>query len=134
MLQLIRLSPDARKAFQGWCVIFIMMIVLGELYLRSSTPAALALQFAEHNPVVQDAVGGVEHARLNWIGNIHYDGEQGWASFGVYLKGARAEGTVDVNLQRERGKWNVVSGRLITDDGRLVELGEAAGKTASLAH
>jgi hypothetical protein len=132
MFQFIRLSPDARKAFQGWFVIFVVMIMLGELYLRSSTPASLALQFAQHNPVVQDAVGGVKHARLNWIGNIHYDGEDGWASFKVHLRGARADGTVEVTLQREHGAWNVTSGRVMTNDGRIVEIEPTTEKTASL--
>lgn len=134
MMRSIRLSPEARKAFQGWFVIFIMMIMLGELYLRTSTPAAVALQFAQHNAVVQDAVGGVEYAHLNWIGNIHYSGEDGWASFKVHLKGERANGTMEVTLQRERGTWNVTGGRIDTTDGRSVEIAPDAERTASLAH
>jgi len=106
-----------------------MMIVVGELYLRSSAPAALALNFAEHNAIVQDAVGGVEHARLNWIGNIHYDGNEGWASFKVDLTGARTNGTMDVTLERRRGKWNVASGQLVTDSGRVVTIAEPASRT-----
>ena len=133
MLRFVRVSSDARKAFQGWFVIFVMMIMLGELYLRTSTPAAVALQFAQHNPAVQDAVGGVEYAHLNWIGNIHYDGEEGWASFKVHLKGERANGTMEITLQRERGTWNVTSGRVDTTDGRTVEIEPITEKTASLA-
>jgi hypothetical protein len=133
MMRFVRLSPDARKAFQGWFVIFIMMIMLGEVYLRSSTPATVALQFALHNAAVQDAVGGVKYAHLNWIGNIHYDGEDGWASFKVHLKGARANGTMEVTLQRERGAWNVTGGSVETNDGRIVEIAPTTEKTASLA-
>ena len=84
-----------------------MVIMLGEVYMRSSTPATIALDFAEHNPAVQEAVGGVEHAQLNWIGNIHYDGNEGWASFEVQVTGARTNGTIDVMLQRQRRRWNV---------------------------
>jgi len=134
MLRSISISPDARKALEGWFVIFLMMIMLGELYMRQSTPAAIALQFAQHNPVVQDAVGNVEHARLNWMGNIHYDGEDGWASFKVHLKGARASGTMDVTLERQRGEWNVAGGRIVTNKGRVVEIGDSTEKTISLAH
>jgi hypothetical protein len=134
MLRSLRISPDARKAFEGWFVIFVMMIMLGELYMRQSTPAAVALQFAEHNAVVQETVGNVEHAHLNWIGNIHYDGEDGWASFKVHLKGARANGTMDVTLQRQRGEWNVAGGRIVTNQGQVVELKDSTEKTVSLAH
>ncbi|HLI82259.1 MAG TPA: cytochrome c oxidase assembly factor Coa1 family protein [Candidatus Binataceae bacterium] len=124
MLRSIRLSPDAKRAFEGWFVIFLMMIMLGELYLRSSTPAAIAMQFAQHNAAVQDAIGNVEHARLNWIGNIHYDGTDGWASFKMHLTGARANGTMDLTLERQRGEWNVAAGRIVTDNGQVVTIGE----------
>jgi hypothetical protein len=118
------ISQEAKRAFQGWFVIFLMMTMLGEVYLRSSTPAAVALNFAEHNAVVQDAVGGVEQARLNWIGNIHYDGNHGWASFKMHVIGARTNGTMDVTLQRQRGEWNVAQGRLVTDSGKVVRIDE----------
>jgi hypothetical protein len=124
MSRSIRLSAEAKRAFQGWFVIFLMMLMLGELYMRSSTPAAVALQFAQHNAVVQDAVGNVEHARLNWIGNIHYEGNDGWASFKLHLKGDRANGTMDLTLQRQRGEWNVAAGRIVTDTGHVVTIGE----------
>ena len=104
--------------------------MLGEVYLRSSTPAAVALDFAKHNPVVQNAVGGVEHARLNWIGNIHYEGNDGWASFKVHLSGARTNGTINLTLERQSGEWNVASGRLVTDSGRVIEITERANRTA----
>ena len=119
------LSPEAKRAFEGWFVIFMMMIMLGELYLRSSTPAAIAMQFAQHNAVVQDAVGNVQHAHLNWIGNIHYEGNDGWASFKLHLKGAREDGTMDITLQRQRGQWNVVGGSITTDSGRAIPIGES---------
>lgn len=124
MLRSISIPQEARRAFQGLLVIFIVMAVGGEFYLRSSTPAAVALNFAEHNAIVQDAVGGVEHARLNWIGHIHYDGADGWASFEVHLTGVRTNGTVDVTLQRRRGHWNVAAGQLVTDSGRVVTIAD----------
>jgi hypothetical protein len=120
----INASEEGRRAFQGWIVIFLMMVMLGELYLRSSTPAAIALSFAEHDAVVQKAMGGVEHARLNWIGNIHYDGDEGWATFKMYVQGARSSGSMDVILQRQRGEWSVASGRLVTDSGEVVSIDE----------
>jgi hypothetical protein len=129
MLRAISISPEAKRAFQGWFVIFLMMIMLGEAYLRSSAPAAVALNFAEHNAAVQTAVGGVAHARLNWIGHIHYEGNDGWASFEVHVIGARTSGTMDVTLQRQRGHWNVASARLVTDSGRVVEVTESANRT-----
>lgn len=130
MWRSISMSSEAKRAFQGWFVIFLMMIMLGEVYLRSSTPAAVALNFAEHNAVVQNAVGGVEHARLNWIGSIHYEGNDGWASFKMHLVGARTNGTIDLTLQRQSGEWNVASGRLVTDSGLVVKITEPATRTA----
>jgi hypothetical protein len=128
MLRSISIPQEARRAFQGLLIIFLVMAVGGELYLRSSTPAAVALNFAEHNAIVQDAVGGVEHARLNWIGHIHYDGRDGWASFEVHLIGARTNGTVDVTLQRRRGQWNVAAGQLVTDSGRVVTIADPSSR------
>src|ERR1700682_5487797 len=96
MLSAKRVSPELKHAFEGWIVIFLMVIMLGEVYLRSSTAAAVALNFAQHNAVVQSTVGRVEHARLNWIGNIHYDGSDGWASFKMHVTGGRTNGTMDI--------------------------------------
>ena len=124
MLRIRTLSPELKRAFEGWLVIFLMIIMLGELYLRSSTPAAVAMQFAEHNAVVQSAVGNVKHAYLNWIGHIHYEGNAGWASFEVHLKGDRDNGTMDVMLERQRGRWNVVAGSITTDSGRAITIGD----------
>jgi hypothetical protein len=120
----INASPEVKRAFGGWVVIFLMMMMLGEVYLRSSTPAAIALDFVEHDAVVQKATGGVSYARLNWIGNIHYDGDEGWATFKMHVDGRRASGTMDVILERQRGAWNVASGRLVTDSGAVVSIDE----------
>ncbi len=124
MLPAINISPEATRMFKGWLVILVMMITFGELYLRSSTPAAVALNFAEHNVAVQKAVGGVENARLNWIGHIHYEGIDGWASFALQVTGARTNGTMDVILKVQSGHWVVSSGRLITDAGRTLTITE----------
>jgi len=133
MLRAISISPDAKRAFEGWFVVFLMVIMLGEVYMRSSTPATVALDFAEHSAVVQEAVGGVEHAQLNWIGNIHYDGNDGWASFEMQVMGARTNGTIDITLQRQRGRWNVAGGRLVTDSGRVVRITSERTESISLA-
>ncbi len=133
MLRAISISPDAKRAFEGWFVVFLMVIMLGEVYMRSSTPATVALDFAEHNPAVQEAVGGVEHAQLNWIGNIHYHGNEGWASFEVQVTGARTNGTIDVMLQRQRRRWNVMSAQLVTDSGRVVSITGERAESISLA-
>jgi hypothetical protein len=129
MLRAISISPEAKRAFQGWFVIFLMMIMLGEVYMRSSTPAAVALNFAEHNAAVQNAVGGAAHAQLNWIGHIHYEGNEGWASFEMYVTGARTSGTMDITLQRQRGHWTVAGGQLVTDSGSVIKITEPANRT-----
>ena len=126
MLRAIGIRVKALDAFPKLIVIFIAMAMLGEVYLRSSAPAAMALAFTEHNAAVQSAVGGVEDARLNWIGSIHYDGNDGWASLAMHVTGARTNGTIDVTLQRQHGEWKVSSGRLRTDSGRVIEIAESA--------
>jgi|SRR5208282_478582 hypothetical protein len=126
MLQAIVNRAKALQAFEKLTVIFVVMIFLGELYLRTSAPAAVALTFTQHNAAVQSAVGGVENARLGWIGNIHYAGNQGWASFAMHITGARTNATMAITLQREHGRWNVESGRLVTDSGHAIEVSETA--------
>jgi len=66
--------------------------------------------------------GGIENARLGWIGNIHYAGNDGWASFAMHITGARTSRTMDITLQRQHGRWNVASGRLVTDSGHVIEV------------
>jgi hypothetical protein len=124
MLQAIVSRAKAPQAFEKLIVIFVVMIFLGELYLRTSTPAAVALTFTEHNADVQTAVGGIEEARLGWVGNIHYAGNDGWASFAMHITGARTNGTMDITLQRQHGQWNVESGRLVTDSGHVIKVSE----------
>jgi hypothetical protein len=128
MLRAISISREASRAIGGWVVIFFLTIMLGEAYLRHSTPAALALNFTQHSAAVQNAVGGTVHARLKWIGHIHYDGDGGWASFAVQVSGARTNGTTDLTLRRQREQWNVLTGRLRTDSGRVIEVTEPLTK------
>ena len=129
MRQSISIPREAIWAFGSWLVIFVMTIALGELYLRNSTPAAVAMAFAGQNAAVQNTMGGVVDARLNWIGSIHYDGDASWATFRLQLNGTLTNGTMDVTLQREHGQWNIATGHLVTDSGRTVEITESAPQT-----
>jgi hypothetical protein len=131
MAKVTNMSAELRRGLCGWSVIFVLTVLLGEFYVRSSTPAALALNFAEHNPAVQSAVGGVEIAKLGLIGSIHYDGDGGWASFRTHVIGERTNGTLEINLQRALGKWTVGSARLTTDSGQIVRIGQEASAEAS---
>src|SRR5487761_898094 len=117
-----QMSQELRRGLEGWAVMFMLAVLSSGLYLHHSTPAELALQFAEHDAAVQEAVGGVEDAKLGWIGNIHYAGDKGWASFKMHLVGGRTNGTMDITLQRQLGKWNVASGKLVTDSGHIVKI------------
>jgi hypothetical protein len=47
----------------------------------------------------------------------------------MHVMGARTNGTMDITLQRQRGEWNVASGRLVTDSGRVVKITEPANGT-----
>ena len=129
MVRAMSIWPPASRAFGAWVAIFLMTILLGEVYLRNSTPAAVALNFTARSAAVQNAVGGAMHTRMNWIGHIHYEGDDGWASFAMQVTGPRATGTMDITLQRRRGRWNVAGGRLVTDAGQTVEIAEPADKT-----
>ena len=132
MARRTNMSADLRRGLCGWSVIFVLTVLLGEFYVRSSTPAALALSFAEHDPVVQSAVGGVETARLGLIGSIHYAGSGGWASFKMHIIGMRTNGTLDVSLERAMGKWTVASARMHTDAGQTVKIGgESSGDNSA---
>ncbi len=125
MLRAISIPREGVWAFGSWVVVFLLTIALGELYLRNSIPAAVALAFAEQNAAVQNTIGGAVDARLNWIGSIHYDGDASWATFRLQLRGALTNGTMDVTLQRRRDQWNVAEGYLVTDSGQAVELSQA---------
>jgi Cytochrome oxidase complex assembly protein 1 len=129
MVRSISIPREALWAFGSWALIFLITIALGEVYLRSSTPAGVALAFTERNPVVQNAVGGAVHAQLNWIGSIHYEGDASWATFRMEVSGARANATMDVTLQQQGGRWNVANGRLVTDSGQIVHVAEVANRT-----
>ncbi len=125
MLRRISIPREALWAFGSWAVVFLLTIALGELYLRNSTPAAVAMAFAEQNPAVQNTIGGAVDARLSWIGSIHYDGDASWATFRLQLSGALTNGTIDVALQHRHGQWNVANGRLVTISGQAVEISES---------
>lgn len=136
MLRALGIPREAIWALGSWvviflitialCVTFLITIALGELYLRNSTPAAVAMAFAEQNPAVQNTIGGAVNARLNWIGSIHYDGDASWAIFRLQLSGVHNHGTMDVTLQRRHGQWNVAKGHLVTDSGQAIEVSDTA--------
>ena len=131
MIRRTKMSAELRRGLCGWSVIFVLTVLLGEFYVRSSTPAALALSFAEHDPIVQSAVGGVETAKLGLVGSIHYAGTGGWASFKMHIIGMRTNGTLEVSLERAMGKWSVAGARLITDAGKTVKIGGGSSGNAS---
>ena len=131
MTKLTNTSADLRRGLCGWSVIFVLTVLLGEFYVRSSTPAAIAMDFAEHDVSVQSAVGGVETAKLGLVGSIHYAGTEGWASFRMHVIGMRTNGILEVNLQRALGKWTVASARLTTDMGEVVKIGTEPSEDAS---
>ncbi len=123
---------EAIWALMSWAVVLLVMVALGEIYLRNSTPAAVALTFSEHNAAIENAVGGDVHAQLNWIGSIHYEGDASWASFSLQIAGARRHGTMDVTLQRQHDKWSVTNGRLVTDSGSVLEISTATTRAPEL--
>jgi hypothetical protein len=122
MSRAISIPREAIWAIGSWTIVFLLTIALGELYLRNSSPAAVAMAFVEQNSAVQNTIGGAMDARLNWIGSIHYNGDASWATFRVQLSGALTKGTMDVTLQRSHGHWNVASGHLVTASGQAVEI------------
>ena len=110
MLRSISIPREALWAFGSWAIVLLITAALGEVYLRSSTPAAVALAFTERNAAVQGMVGGAVHAQLNWIGSIHYEGDASWATFRMEVSGARANATMDVDVAAtswamERREW-----------------------------
>ena len=115
----------------GWVAIFVLTLMAGEVYLRDSAPAAAALQFVRHNQTVSQEVGGLRSARLGWIGNIHYRGQEGWASFNMEVVGSRTNGTVSVMLQRETGAWTVVDARMVTDSGEVVRIKDETAQASA---
>ncbi len=125
MLRRIGISREALWAFGSWMVIFLLTVALSELYLRNSTPAAVAMAFAKQNTAVQNTVGGAVDARLNWIGSIHYEGDASWATFRLQLSGALTNGTFDVTVHRRHGQWNVANGHLVTTSGQAAEVSES---------
>ncbi len=129
MLRSISIPREALWAFGSWAIVLLITAALGEVYLRSSTPAAVALAFTERNAAVQGMVGGAVHAQLNWIGSIHYEGDASWATFRMEVSGARANATMDVTLQQQAGQWNVANGRLVTDSGQIVQVPRMANRT-----
>ena len=131
MASLTNISADLRRGLCGWSVIFVLTVLLGEFYVRSSTPAAIAMNFAEHDVAVQSAVGGVEMAKLGLVGSIHYAGTEGWASFRMHVIGMRTNGILEINLQRALGKWNVANARLTTDTGEVVKIGSEFSEDGS---
>lgn len=123
MLRAIGITRELKLAFGTWLFIFFATGMLYGLYLRTSAPAAQAVEFAEHNLAVQNEVGDVVRVRLDWIGHIHYEGGAGWASFQVHVSGKRTDGRIEVMLNNHgAGPWNVSGGRLVTDDGQVVEV------------
>ena len=129
MSRAISIPREGVWAFGSWMVVFLLTLALSELYLRNSTPAAVAMAFAEQNAAVQNTIGGVVDARLNWIGSIHYAGDASWATFRLQVSGALAHGAIDVTLQRLHGRWNVANGYLVTDSGQAVEISQSAPQT-----
>src|ERR1022692_3167662 len=51
-------SRELIRGLEGWAVVFMLTVLSSAMYVHRSAPAELALQFAEHDAAVQEAVAG----------------------------------------------------------------------------
>lgn len=112
-------------------VSLILLGVLGTLSLWSliygmakrSEPVKLAEQYVNENATVEKYLGKPHEVSLLPLDfSLHYDGTDGWSSFGLSVTGEKARGTVYFRFAREVGIWKIDRANLVTESGQQVRL------------
>ena len=111
----------------GFVVLFIVAGVFGIFYtLAHSTPAAMALDKAQHSPVVLERLGTPIRRGSFVSGNINTTGSGGHADLSFPISGPKGAGTVYVVANRENGTWSLetLAASFSGSDDRVVLLGK----------
>lgn len=97
----------------GGGALFVAVVVAGMVgifwILAHSTPAAMALEKAQHSPAVIAQIGEPIHRGKIVSGNINTNGSSGRAELSFPIIGPKGEGTVYVTATRTDDVWTLKS-------------------------
>ncbi|MDQ7088123.1 MAG: cytochrome c oxidase assembly factor Coa1 family protein [Acidobacteriota bacterium] len=91
----------------------------GALRLRFSEPYRLATALAGRHPLVMQHLGVVEGYGPP---GGQLDGAGGWCELRLWVQGSRADGRLEVRLDRRGGQWFWGWANLRLEDGQLITL------------
>ncbi len=102
--------------------------------LRSSDVYQVALERAQSDPTVVEALGEPIEPGILFSGSINFSGSSGEADYSVPLRGPRGRATLYVIGQKRAGEWTFELMEVeIQDTGERVDLLGADGSSGSLA-
>jgi hypothetical protein len=85
----------------------VFLLVAGVFGLmKQSDPYRHGLQAAQTHPAVIAALGSPIEPGFFASGNIHVDNASGEAKLAIPISGPKGEGTLYVEAEKQRGRWN----------------------------
>lgn len=107
------MSAKARSL--AWCVFLCALATLPLTWwaLTHGGPFSRAERFVSDHPVIESRIGRVTSVRLafDWDQLLDFPQREDSASLELIVTGKRGAGYATVELQRERGYWNIVQAR-----------------------
>ncbi len=122
----------SRLFLAAFLLAFCAVVVAGALWvvgvtspsalrLRLSEPYHLATSLAARHPLVVEHLGAIESYGPP-SGQLDGAGGVGWCELKLWVHGSRADGLLEVRLDRRSGQWFWGWANLRLDDGQLITL------------
>lgn len=117
--------PKSKWRWYGgiFIVVCVSLWPISYLIIINSTPYEIARNIIKQSPVVQKELGEVANIRLSPVGYAAgFGSSDGYADLELSVKGQRAAGKVEIDLDQKGDSWRVLRAVLITSDGRKVDI------------
>ena len=101
-------------------VAFIVFVVVGAM--RSSTPYKDAMQRAENDPRVIEALGSPIKPGLLISGSINTQNRNGDADISIPISGPKGKGTIQVVGTKDSGRWSYTKMTVTPEKGEPIDL------------
>jgi hypothetical protein len=119
--------PKSKWRWYGGIFIAVAVSLwpISYVIVANSTPHEIATTLVKRSPIVQKELGEVSSVRLSPLGYAAGLGSSdGYADLEFSVRGQRAAGKLEIDLDQKGSSWQVLRAILITSDGRTLDISE----------
>ncbi len=132
LLLVIIMTITVKKIFTISIITFILIVcfcVGVYLLVVKSEQYALALEYIDNNKLIENEMGVLSSRKLAVFGSsTMVGGIDEHAEFKIKVKSKHSAGVVYLEMNKSVGRWNVLEGNLVLNDGRTISLTKVNGE------